>query len=264
MQRAISLGIIIIAALAVVGVAAYFFTPRSEPVSSGPMGKLSVETDTSIRNMVKEFGGHLKNVSLLSTSTVGAQLESEYGTYLSASLLTQWKANPFLAIGRNVSSPWPERIEVVSVSPVGNNTYTVEANVIELTSADKPMEPAAVYPVTLTVVEESTGVWKITAVSKGAYSEIPQRTTIVGVWECLPHKGDGPHTLECAFGLKEDGTGKHYAVSTELMSTYPVDYPTGAHVRVAGIMVPKNQLNSDAWDTYDIVGIIGATTIEKL
>lgn len=233
--------------------------PQGQNVSSG---KISNETDTAIKSAVVAFGAHLKNVSLLA-SNASAQIESEYGPYLSAELLAKWKAKPADALGRQTSSPWPDRIEVVTVSPRGDNTYAVEGNVIEVTSANAPNEAAAVYPVSLTVSEIS-GEWRITSASKGAYSEIPQRMSIKGVWECLPHKGDGPHTTECAFGLKEDGTGKHYAVSTSLMSQYPVDYPTGAHVQVDGVMVPKNQLNSNAYDTYNIIGIIGATTIKEI
>ncbi len=263
MQRTLWLGGLVLAALAIVAIITYFFNPLSEPVSSGPMDKISAETDTQIRATVVEFGTHLKNVSLLATSTLSSQLTSEYGAYLSPDLLSAWQNNPSLALGRTTSSPWPDRIEVVSVTAVGDNGYRVEGNVIEITSADSPLEPAAVYPVTLTVTQNN-GSWRITSITKGAYSEIPQRVTVTGVWECLPHKGDGPHTMECAFGIKEDGTGKHFAVSTELMSTMPVDYATGSKVRVAGVMVPKNQLNSNAWETYDIVGIIGATTIEKL
>jgi hypothetical protein len=263
MQRTLTLGGVVLAILVVLGLAVYFWSPLSTSVSSGPMGNISAETDTQIRTYIVEFGTHLKNVSLLSTSTLSEQLNSEYGAYLSADLLLAWQRNPSLALGRNVSSPWPDRIEVVRVSPSGDNMVTVEGNVIEITNADTPLAPAAVYPVTLTVTQVN-GEWRITEVQKGAYSEIPQRISVTGVWECLPHKGDGPHTMECAFGIKEEGTNKHYAVSTELMSTYPVDYATGARVRVEGVMVQKNQLNSNAWNTYDIVGIIGATVITKL
>jgi len=240
----------------------FFIQPSStEPSGSVSSGKLSPETDAEVRAFVVDFGSRLKNVSLLATSSA-SQIETQYGTYLTPTLLADWKAHTDHALGRQTSSPWPDRIEVVSVSPRGDNLYVVEGNVIEITSADAPNAPAAVYPVTVTL-QKDADAWHINSVVKGAYSEIPQQITIVGIWECLPHHGDGPHTMECAFGVQADD-GKHYAVSTSLMSQYPVDYPTGSRVRIQGTMVPKNQLNSNAWITYDIEGIIAATVITKL
>ncbi len=93
--------------------------------------------------------------------------------------------------------------------------------------------------------------------------ELPRSQTIVGYWECLPHKNTGgPQTLECAFGLAVDQSDGHYAIDTALMSMYPVDYPVGTKVRVTGIVTPANQLSSI--QKYDIDGIIRATVIEKV
>ena len=105
--------------------------------------------------------------------------------------------------------------------------------------------------------------WGQPAVIKDDYSELPQRMTVTGFWECLPHKDrTGPQTMECAFGIAIDQSDGHYAIDTSLMSTYPVDYPTGTHVRVEGIVTPANQLSSV--QKYDIDGIIRATSIQKL
>jgi len=87
----------------------------------------------------------------------------------------------------------------------------------------------------------------------------PERVSVVGYWECLPKKGDGPHTMECAFGIAIDQSDGHYAINTALMSTYPVDYSTGTKVRVSGTLHPAEPNTS-----YDIDGIIWATTIEKI
>jgi len=87
----------------------------------------------------------------------------------------------------------------------------------------------------------------------------PERVSVVGYWECLPKKGDGPHTMECAFGIAIDQSDGHLGINTALMSTYPVDYPTGTKVRVSGAIHPAEPNTS-----YDIDGIIWATTIEKI
>ncbi len=89
-----------------------------------------------------------------------------------------------------------------------------------------------------------------------------QRVSVVGYWECLPHKNSGPgtvHTMECAFGIARDQSDGHYAINTSLMSTYPVDRPTGTKVRVSGVVHP-----ADPNSPYDIDGVLWATAIERL
>lgn len=156
------------------------------------------------------------------------------------------------------------RADIVDVVSTGGS-YVVHANIIETatSSSSGQAEPLGVQPVTLTV-ENRGGVWQITNVEKGTYSQLPQRQSVVGFWECLPKKGPGPHTMECAFGIAVDQSDGHLAVSTQLMSTYPVDFPTGTKVRVEGVVTPIQALSSDQWRSYDIDGIISATTITKV
>jgi hypothetical protein len=226
-----------------------------------PTTSVSNADDMAVRTFVIEFASKFKNVSLLADD-VSDQLAKEYSTYVSPELLAKWQSKEESAPGRYTSSPWPDRIEVVEVVPESPGTYRVEGNVIEIANVDTPMEPVAIYPLTLQVKKEGNG-FKVIALSKGAYSEIPHRQTIVGYWECLPHKDTaGPQTTECAFGIAVDQSDGHFAVNTSLMSTYPVDFPTGTKVRVSGVVTPANQLSSI--QKYDIDGIINATMIEKI
>lgn len=154
-----------------------------------------------------------------------------------------------------------QRVDVVSVEQIGEGAvYRVEANVIQL-SADALATPLGVQPVTL-MIEQQGEAWVITEAERGAYSELPQRQTVVGFWECLPKKGPGPHTMECAFGIAKDQSDGHLAVNTQLMSRAPVDYPVGTKVRIEGVVTPAQMLSSDQWRSYDIDGIINATSIE--
>lgn len=219
--------------------------------------------DSAIRAVVTEFGTNLKDVSLLAPDTDRkAAMKAAYSSYVASELLAEWYKPNSDALGRSTSSPWPEKIDVVSVTPHGD-TYTVEGNVIEVTSTEQQEgKAAAVYPVTLEL-QNREGHWLIIKVSKGAYSELPQQRTIIGYWECLPHANhSGPQTTECAFGIAEDQSDGHYAIDTRLMSTYPVDFPTGTKVQVTGVVTPANQLNSI--QKYDIDGIISATSIQKI
>lgn len=252
---------IFIAAI-IIGVAYYASqkegaAPVNEPVSS--------EIDTAIRNRIVEFGTKLKNVSLLmNPEGVRSQMQTHYSPYLTAELLTAWQNDPGQALGRKTSSPWPDRIDVVEVVRQTDSLYKVEGNIIEVTSADKPNEPAGVLPVSL-VVSNQNGVWLISKIEKGSYSELPQRVSKVGFWECLPHKNtSGPQTTECAFGIAIDQSDAHYAISMNLLESGPVNFATGTKIKVEGVLVPANQLSTDIWQKYPIDGIIEVTSIQEV
>ncbi len=248
-------GVIVLLLLAVV---AGFYLRKETPHQSTTVSNAD---DSAIRSRMQEFGTKFKSVSLLAPDAT-KQIADTYGPYASAELIAQWQKDPSLAPGKQTSSPWPERLDVVSVSPEGPDGYLVEANVIEMVNGPSGTEPVGVYAVGMRV-EKPADTWIITEFEKGVYSQLPQRQTLKGKWECLPHKDTaGPQTLECAFGIVEDGTSAHYAIDTSLMETHPVDYPTGVHLRVQGVVTPVEQLSSI--QKYDIKGIIRATTIEKL
>lgn len=90
----------------------------------------------------------------------------------------------------------------------------------------------------------------------------PQRVTFEGQYVCLPHKGDGPHTLECAFGMKTDD-GNHYAldIGPSRENQYP-NLPTGSRIKVTGMLTLIERLSTDFWQRYDIKGIISVETFQ--
>jgi hypothetical protein len=74
---------------------------------------------------------------------------------------------------------------------------------------------------------------------------------------CLPKKGDGPHTLECAIGLQADD-GKYYMIKESDQSQVPgriSTYPTDSRVTVTGT------LTSPSDGQYDVAGAITITAI---
>jgi hypothetical protein len=89
--------------------------------------------ETAIRNVVENFGKSLKNVSLLSP-TATADIEQNYKKFLSPDLLAEWKDIPAEALGRTVSSPWPDRIEISKIEQFGSGAYNVTGSIIEVTS----------------------------------------------------------------------------------------------------------------------------------
>ncbi|HET6680637.1 MAG TPA: hypothetical protein VFG84_05510 [Gemmatimonadaceae bacterium] len=90
-----------------------------------------------VRELVEKFGEHLERVSLLAPpDLLAGVLRREYGPFVTSDLLARWIADPRRAPGREVSSPWPDRVEVTSVQQAGEDSCRLEADVIYTTSAD--------------------------------------------------------------------------------------------------------------------------------
>ncbi len=89
-----------------------------------------------VKSLVEAFGQKLKMVSLLAPEQdVRNSLQTHYGEFVSPSLLEKWQNDPEQAPGRLVSSPWPERIDVLAVEKTADDRYRVEGEIIELASA---------------------------------------------------------------------------------------------------------------------------------
>lgn len=89
-------------------------------------------------------------------------------------------------------------------------------------------------------VADRVGVTQYSAADKSETSSV----VVTGEVACLPHRGDGPHTDECAIGLK-DSDGYFYA----LKNTTIIE--TGKKIEVAGVLTPAT-----GRETYDIAGTI--------
>lgn len=93
----------------------------------------------------------------------------------------------------------------------------------------------------------------------------PQNTpiTITGEITCLPKRGSGAQTMECAFGLK-DTKGKYYGLSN--LSGHDPEYRLSrgdVRVRVTGLLSDTIQTGPDG-NKYDISGVIAIKSIEQL
>jgi hypothetical protein len=93
---------------------------------------------------------------------------------------------------------------------------------------------------------------------------VPTPITATGTYGiCLPKKDTGgPMTLECALGLQTE-TGI-YALDTTgvLTENYPA-LMGNEKIIVEGVLVPKEMLSADRWQTYDVVGVIAVEKIIK-
>ena len=84
------------------------------------------------------------------------------------------------------------------------------------------------------------------------------RGTLTGEVVCLPHAGDGPHTKECAMGLRTD-VGEHYALDVALLSQEAAPLETGERITATGLITPLELLSTDHWQRYAIEGIFSVT-----
>lgn len=108
--------------------------------SQGPEIQYQTPED-DVRHTVESFGDVLKNVPLSAEPAITSQtIEENYLEYLTPQLRDQWTRNPNQALGRLTSSPWPERIDVETITKTTDETfgeaYLVKANIVYMTSEE--------------------------------------------------------------------------------------------------------------------------------
>ncbi len=108
------------------------------------------------------------------------------------------------------------------------------------------------------------GVWTYAGWEQPIITDVPARPAdqgtffeVRGMVTCLPHKGDGPHTMECAFGLKAQ-SGKHYALKN-LWEVAPDIMDTNVDIEVKGYLTAP-----EANEKYDIEGVIDVSEATKI
>lgn len=130
--------------------------------------------DPAVRSVVGQFGRRLADVSLLAPDSVlEAEMRNAYAPFVTARLLESWMADPSSAPGRQVSSPWPHRIEIRSAA-ADDGLCRVQGDVILVTSADTTT--AAVREPVSMLLRDSAG-WRISAFERIAAEGVIDRDT---------------------------------------------------------------------------------------
>ncbi|MBP7741605.1 MAG: hypothetical protein KA104_02870 [Candidatus Pacebacteria bacterium] len=120
-------------------------------------------TQEQVRGVVYGFGDELSQVQLLEKSaTTTADMDKHYSLYIHPDLLTKWKEAPLTAPGRTAASPWPDHIDIRTVTLNENGTYTVEATVVDKANGISSTTPAHETPVVITLTQGPDG-WQITS-----------------------------------------------------------------------------------------------------
>ena len=110
---------------------------------------------------------------------------------------------------------------------------------------------------------QSIGVIEVTSVGPAGVSK---QESLSGTYRCLPHAdGSALATNECAYGI-ETAAGDMYALDLRLVSNSVPQIAAGDTFSAQGIVVPADQLNTDAWQKYPIKGIFsvaGSVMVKK-
>ncbi len=129
-------------------------------------------SDESERNeiikLVQNFGEQLKMVSLLAPEDIIKEnMEKHYGEYVTLKLIEDWLNDPMKAPGRFLSSPWPERIDILEVEKLSEDEYEVTGNIIELTSVELKEGGIASKKSIILNIKKYDGKWLIDAFNFG-------------------------------------------------------------------------------------------------
>lgn len=82
--------------------------------------------EQAVQTLVKGFGKKLQMVSLTAPNDlVAASIAENYSDYVTPELMQKWQADPQSAPGREVSSHWPDRIEILRMERGDTNHYIV-------------------------------------------------------------------------------------------------------------------------------------------
>jgi len=135
------------------------------PSASTPSSATPADARQAVRSVVKRFGKQMQEISVLAPpDAVRQELPKAYGGLLSPELLKTWQAHPDRIVGREGSSPWPDRIEIRQVDCASGSTCQVTGDVDYITSNE--VEHGGVFmrrAITLDVARSGSD-WRISSV----------------------------------------------------------------------------------------------------
>ena len=129
--------------------------PTQTPVSNITPTSNVVE-EAEVRDLIKDFGKRLQVVSLQAPDAA-QEIQNQYSEFVEPALLERWMNDSMNAPGRIVSSPWPDRIEISTLSKEGPDKYVITGFVIEVTSLEVANGGAAAKIPVRMVVQNDQG-----------------------------------------------------------------------------------------------------------
>jgi len=167
MNKRFLIAVAIVLLVVVVFVAGFFFWNFVNPKT---IKRAEKEEGTAL---VENFGSKLKEVSLSAPGEIVSQeIETIYAPFVSSTFLLNLTNDPTRAPGRDVSSPWPEKIEIISMEKLDSHTIQVKGKIILMTSVEVAQGGnAGETPIMLWVRNTNAkGAWLIDQLSYGEYA----------------------------------------------------------------------------------------------
>lgn len=139
-----------------------------EPLPTAPNRLIHDEQD--VLALVEAFGKRIQAVSITAPpSSAAAGITEHYSDYVTPELLQQWQTDPQTAPGRLVSSPWPDRIDILATEMYEPDQCTVRGEIIEVTSVEMAQGGAAAKRPVEIALRQIKGRWFISGVRMGEY-----------------------------------------------------------------------------------------------
>jgi len=167
MNKKLLIGIGIVLLVVVVFVAGFFFWNSINP------NTIQKDEKEEVTALVETFGSKLKEVSLSAPGEIVSQeMETIYAPFVSSTFLLNLTNDPTRAPGRDVSSPWPEKIEIISMEKLDSHTIQVKGKIILMTSVEMTQGGnAGETPIMLWARNTNAkGAWLIDQLSYGEYA----------------------------------------------------------------------------------------------
>jgi len=161
----IATGIVLL--VVVVFVAGFFFWNVINP------NTIKKDETAEVTALVENFGSKLKEVRLSDPEEmVSQEIKQVYTSFVSSNLLLDLINDPSKAPGGDVSSPWPEKIEIISMEKLDSHTIQVKGKIILMTSVEMAQGGnAGETPIMLWVRNtNANGAWLIDQLSYGEYA----------------------------------------------------------------------------------------------
>lgn len=172
--------LVVVLALAVILALPYLGKGSMPPLPESPSPSAVTPAPTptpdpeqAVRDLTGAFGARLREVSLTAPADIVQEsIRESYSPYVSTQLLDAWLSYPANAPGRLVSSPWPDRIDIRSITALSDTDYEVKGDIVEVTMTEAGNGgAAATRPVTLRVALVA-GEWRITDLTQGDYEDL--------------------------------------------------------------------------------------------
>ena len=227
MNKKFLIGILVGVVILVAGVFTSQFVSKTFIPSSE---KLEITT------LIENFGSKLKEVYVSDPKEIASgRIKEFYAPFLTPNLLLNWMDNPSLAPGRIVSSPWPERIEIISMEKLDVHTIKVKGYVVNVASGgENKLEITNKNPIVLIVKDSEKNTWLIDSAWSNEYAFYNGKELLKTLKEAFPN-------LSTIGERGEPYVEKSIYIVSSSFSFAVVDMQTGgAYTEYYTICMPQN------------------------